>query len=116
MNANGTRQSFTDRFWLDTGFDGEMKHNAQFGTLLIGQGLYGADMVIGTAGQPARAKLFSAEITEISAYTSYRFPSPLPVGLVCFGGARTAPLLGLRIMNKWFATFDGPAQLLKIVG
>jgi hypothetical protein len=116
LGAGGIRHPFTDRFWLDTGFDADLKESAQFGQSLIKLGLYAANKTIGTAAAPAAAKLFHAEVTGVKGRAAYKFPSPIPVGLHCSGLMGTAPLLGLGLMNRWLTTFDGPAQFLKIIG
>lgn len=113
---SGSRELCNTSYYLDTGFEGGLKQSDSFALMLKRKNIDGPAQPMRTAGKPALGKLFQAEITCIRTNAVYKFPDPLAVPLVCFGEDNTPPLLGLQVMNKWVATFDGPKRFFRISG
>ncbi len=79
-------------------------------------GIIGVDKPMFTAGGAEPSKLFRVEALEIIGTSKFAFPYPVETTLFCFGAPnQTSPLIGLQLLNKWIAEFDGPRKHLKLL-
>lgn len=112
---NGTDFERQEMFWVDSGFDGDLKMPQSFGNQLKGMGIQLIPATGENASGPMRTEIVRARILRISL-NGLQIPIPNEIDciLACVGIDRVAPLVGLNALSRWKICLDIPNVNLSI--
>ena len=112
---NGRDFEKSEIFWVDSGFDGDLKMPQSFGNQLKGMGIQLVPASGTNASGPMRSEIVQARILRISL-NGLQIPIPNAIDciLTCFGINNVAPLVGLNALSRWKVCLDIPNVNLSI--
>jgi len=113
-NNSGKVLSKTEKFWVDSGFDGDLKMPQSLGNQLKGMQMPFVNKLGGVASGSAKYELFKAKIITMKLNGLVVNNDEIDCVLACFGTNVTPPLVGLNAISKWKTCLDIPNGVLTI--
>lgn len=116
MRPNGQYFERQEMFWVDSGFDGDLKMPQSFGNQLKGMGI----PLIPVGGVKNASGSITIEIVKAKILRISLNGIMIPINnsidcvLNCFGTNDTAPLVGLNALSRWKVCLDIPNANLSI--
>ncbi|MGI0056573.1 MAG: hypothetical protein ACREAK_04275 [Nitrosarchaeum sp.] len=113
-NQNGKNFQKTEKFWVDSGFDGDLKMPQSFGNQLKGMRMPAISRLGGNASGSITYDIFKAKIIKITLNGLGINNEEIDCALSCFGTNDTAPLIGLNALSRWKTCLDLPNETLSV--
>ena len=112
--SNGKSFEYNDEYYVDTGFNGDLKLPQSMGSRLKGMGIKGVVELVTDASGDTTNDIFQAMISEIILNNTNILNNPQSCIISCFGKDKTAKLVGLNALRNWKVCVDLPQQILSI--
>lgn len=102
-------------FWVDSGFDADIKMPQSFGSRLQGMGLEGIEIHPTVADRKTTSRVFVGQILNIEL-NNLQIPATYPIdcSIMCMGLDNTTKLIGLNALERWNICLDIPQEVLSV--